>query len=365
MRRLKNHTAYFLFFLGLTLSTANLPPAQAQAITLNGVVIDDSGLGVQAVEVNLKGDGVEQRVLTDKNGKFTFEIPAGKYALVFRSPGYYETVIKDLDIWKQPLDSLTVVLPKLTLKRDLELISGVVLRESETPVEGMEVHLMRGGVIYQTTSTNKEGEFKFEVSVGKYDLLFQYPGYYEMTVKDVDIWKQPRDSLKILLPKLTLEPDLEIIGPQMVPAPALEVSFKPTTTLKVGRLIKGTLYLKNTGKEPILIPTALYTQESQYSPEARIMWISVEVEGYYAQYYQPHICLPAKDCRQLKPGETISFPVSIYNRERYEEGKREIQAYHKRGDNKLKVWLQFNVPSPGEDVRTKPIEKEFRVFVQP
>lgn len=362
MRKLISHAIYFLFFLGLALY---LPPVQAQTLTLSGVVVNDAGSAMYGVEVNLKGEGIEQRAFTDNEGKFKFEVSAGKYELVFRYPGYYETVVKGLDIWKQPLDSLKVLLPTLTLERDLEIISGVVIRDSGTAVEGVEVHLMKGESIYQTTSTDKEGKFKFEVSAGKYGLVFQYPGYYEMMVKDVDIWKQPRDSLKILLPKLTLELDLEIIGPKMVPAPALDATFKPKTPLKVGRPMRGTLFLKNVGKEPILIPTEPYTKDSQYSPEAKIMQIYVEVESHNAFYDQKYICLPSKNCKELKPLEAISFPLAIYNREGYDEGKRGVQSYQKRGDNRLEINVHFKLPSRDDDIRTEPIKKEFTVFVQP
>lgn len=123
-------------------------------MALNGVVIDESELELHGVEVNLKGEGIKQKTFSDKEGKFTFEISVDKYELVFRHPGYYETALKGLDIWKQPLDGLKILLPKLARKCDPGIISGPVIQESGTAIEGVEVHLTREGGIYQTTSTD-------------------------------------------------------------------------------------------------------------------------------------------------------------------------------------------------------------------
>lgn len=247
---------------------------------------------------------------------------------------------------------------------ELVLLSGTVIRESGSALEGVEVHLIRGGSIYQTTVTDKEGKFRFEMPRGKYELMFRYPGYVETVLKGLDIWKQPIEALRVLLPKLTLERDLEIIGPKWAPSPALQLSFRPGVPLRVGRQITGTLLLKNVGKEPILVPRELYTQGSQYSPEAKIMQISISLEGYNALYDQKYICLPSKNCFELAPSHTVLFPVAIYDRKEYDEGKRNIQVFHKKGANKLKINLHFVLPG-SDDARTKPVEKEFTLFVRP
>jgi hypothetical protein len=184
-------------------------------------------------------------------------------------------------------------------------------------------------------------------------------------LKDVEIRKQPLNSLKIILPRLTFERDLEIIGPKLVPAPALEATLGLKPPFKIGRPIQGTLVLKNVGKEPILIPTT----DGQYSPEARLMQVYVHIEGYHAFYDKNYVCEPSKNCKELGPGKAISFPISIYNREGYDEGKRVVQTYQRRGDNKLKVGVVFSLSGGGDEKAvptvTEPVTQELTVFVQP
>lgn len=243
-------------------------------------------------------------------------------------------------------------------------LSGVVMSESGTPMIGVRVYL-KGGEVDQMVITDKDGQFRFEVSAGKYDLIFQKSEHYETVIKDIELRRQPLNSLKIILPRLTFELDLEMIGPIMVAAPSLEVSLDVRPPFKVGRPMRGTVFLKNVGKEPILIPTEPFIKDSQYSTEAKLMWISID-DRSQATYWQPYICLPAKNCKELRPSETISFPFTMYRREGYQEqGKREVQVYQKRGDNKLSVHVSFGWLTEGRDTRTQPIEKEITVFVQP
>ncbi len=251
----------------------------------------------------------------------------------------------------------------------------VVLNLDHTPERGapdVEVRLTGAG-IEQKTATDQNGEFRFEVPVGTYELSFRHPAYYETTVKGVEVKKQPSSTLKITLPlsitipQLIWQRDPEIIGPKMVPAPALELSFAPRRPLAAGRPMQGTLTIKNVGKEPILMPTEPYTSRDQYSPRAKIMQVNVFAEKLGAVFDQKYLCLPPRNCKELRSLETISFPITIHSRERYDEGRRVAQVYPKTGEYKLKASVHFKLPSddPNKDIdiRTEVIEREFSVLV--
>lgn len=251
----------------------------------------------------------------------------------------------------------------------------VTLNLDHTPERGapdVEVRLTGGG-IEQKTVTDQNGEFRFEAPVGTYELSFRHPAYYETTVKGVEIREKPSSTLKITLPlsiklpQLILQRDPEIIGPKMVPAPELELSFKPRRRLAVGQPIQGALTIKNMGKGPILMPTEPYSRDEQYSPIAKIAQIYISAKGYNAHYDQKFICLPSENCKSLVPNETISFPITIYEREGYEKGRRVAQAYPKTGEYKLNASVHFKLPSddPNNDVdtRTEVIEREFSVLI--
>jgi hypothetical protein len=253
----------------------------------------------------------------------------------------------------------------------------VILNSDHTPERGVpdvEVRLTGDG-IEQETVTDQKGEFRFEVPVGTYELTFRHPGYYGTTVRGVEVKKPPSSTLKITLPlsinstQIILQrDDPKIIGPKRVPAPALELSFEPRRPLAAGRPMQGTLTIKNVGKEPILMPTELVTTDSQYSPKAKIIQIYISPAGYNAHYDQKFICLPAKNCKSLAPNETISFPITIYDREGYyEQGRRVAQVYPKTGEYKLEARVYFKLPSddPNKDidVRTEPVERDFSVLV--
>src|SRR5262245_18532714 len=87
----------------------------------------------------------------------------------------------------------------------------VVLNLDHTPERGapdVEVRLTGAG-IEQKTITDKNGEFRFEVPVGAYELSFRHPASYEITLKGVEVKKQPLSTLKITLP-------LSITSPQQI-----------------------------------------------------------------------------------------------------------------------------------------------------
>lgn len=252
----------------------------------------------------------------------------------------------------------------------------VTLNLDHTPERGapdVEVRLTGAG-IEQKTITDQNGEFRFEAPVGVYELTFRHPAYYETTVKGVEVKQKPLSTLKITLPlsitspQLILQRDPEIIGPKMVPAPTLELSFEPRRPLAARRSMRGTLTIKNVGKEPILMPTEPVTKDSQYSPKAKIIQVDISAVGYYADYDQKFICLPSKNCKSLAHNKTISFPITIYERAGYYEvGRRVAQVYPKTGEYKLKARVHFKLPSddPNKDIdtRTEAIEREFSVLI--
>ncbi len=251
----------------------------------------------------------------------------------------------------------------------------VVLNMDHTPERGapdVEVRLTGAG-IEQKTVTDQNGEFRFEAPVGTYELSFRHPAYYEITVKGVEVKGQPSSTLKITLPlsitspQQILQRDPEIIGPKMVPAPEMELSYEPRQPLAAGRPMQGTLTIKNVGKEMILIPTEPYTRRNQYSPRAKIMEVNVFAERLGAVFDQKYLCLPSRNCRELRPLETISFPITIHSREGYDEGRRVAQVYPKIGEYKLKANVHFKLPSddPNKDIdiRTESVEREFSVLI--
>lgn len=253
--------------------------------------------------------------------------------------------------------------------------AAVVLNRDYTPERGaaqVEVEL-RGGGIEQRTYTDQNGEFRFEVPAGTYELTFRHPEYYETSLKGVEVKEKPSSTLKVALPlKITLpqliwQRDPEIIGPKIVPAPSLQLSFEPRRPLAAGRPMRGTLTMKNVGREPILVPTELVTRDSQYSPRSKIMQISISVDGYYDYYEEKYICVPSKSCKELRPSEAASFPITIYERKAFDDGRRVARTYPKRGEYKLKASVNFKLPidDPNKDIdiRTEAIKSGFTVLI--
>ncbi|HSL84233.1 MAG TPA: carboxypeptidase-like regulatory domain-containing protein [Thermoanaerobaculia bacterium] len=78
------HRTAVAVLLALGLALAPLAPAAAQAPSLAGAVVKDSGHPLDQGTVELLAPGTEQvkhRAYTDSHGRFAFRAPAGSYDL--------------------------------------------------------------------------------------------------------------------------------------------------------------------------------------------------------------------------------------------------------------------------------------------
>ena len=87
-------------------------------------------------------------------------------------------------------------------------LHGQVVTTEGSAVPGVEVYL-KGQGSERATLTDDNGEFSFEVSPGRFDLVFQFIGFYTTIIKDVKIEKQPLAGLTIFLqPRLRFDKEI-------------------------------------------------------------------------------------------------------------------------------------------------------------
>ena len=93
-----------------------------ELIQLEGLVTDSTGAVIPGASVTISREGETQRTISGDRGRFSFQISVGRYDLEVYLRGFIRTRLFQVDIPKQPLEPLLIVLPRLNLGRDLMVV---------------------------------------------------------------------------------------------------------------------------------------------------------------------------------------------------------------------------------------------------
>lgn len=126
----------FISFLGLVLISASPLKAQRSEGKLSGVVKDsESGETLPGVAILYGKSGQ----ITDLDGRFTFQAPAGQHTLRFRFLGY-ETLTRTFLLKEGQHDTITVFLKRSSRNLNLVVVSGSLYEKNLTQeIVSMEV----------------------------------------------------------------------------------------------------------------------------------------------------------------------------------------------------------------------------------
>jgi hypothetical protein len=100
---------------GAMTPSINAPDVSSQILkgTITGKVTDEKGIPLKDVEVRLRTDGSEKKILTDTNGNFSFEnVSFGQYMIEASKSGY-ETETLDVNLGDTELDVGIIELKKM------------------------------------------------------------------------------------------------------------------------------------------------------------------------------------------------------------------------------------------------------------
>jgi len=177
--------------LGWTVAGAQ-DVARAPATALAGVVRDEFGDPIAAVEVTLLGSRVGTR--TDSSGRFELAgVPAGDHVVRFRRLGFTSVdvdwvavantrieVSVRLEPLPQYLDPVVTYAKEADAPVGTAIISGVVVDSTGVPVPEAVVQLVGAG---RTTMSAARGDFIFRrLPAGDYALLVRRLGFAPATV---------------------------------------------------------------------------------------------------------------------------------------------------------------------------------------
>ena len=87
------------------------PAAQsARTFVLSGEVVDRGTAPWPGVAVVVEGGGISETVVSDDQGGFAFRLPPGEYRVKVSGVGFYETVIKGIEVRNEDLHGLRIIL---------------------------------------------------------------------------------------------------------------------------------------------------------------------------------------------------------------------------------------------------------------
>lgn len=154
-----------------------LPVELLAGYILAGQVVDADGNAVADAIVNYRNGELTGKVYTDDNGRFEIAVSAhetGVYQLFVNGrnldSGEYKNVTVNGDV-----DGVILTLAPVTEDKSY-IVSGRVVDSHGNPVEDAEVILKVGSdkIVYDKSSTDADGRFRFNVASGTYYLSASY-----------------------------------------------------------------------------------------------------------------------------------------------------------------------------------------------
>ena len=121
--------------------------------------------GVLVTATNVEDTKKVYSAITNSSGTYTLAgLVPGAYSLVISYTGYRTETISNVNVVSSSVT--TIPLKKMTINRGT--ISGVVSLEGRSNSSGINVELLRGSVICESTTTDSSGNYSFYVPQGNY-----------------------------------------------------------------------------------------------------------------------------------------------------------------------------------------------------
>ena len=121
--------------------------------------------GVLVTATNVEDTKKVYSAITNSSGTYTLAgLVPGSYSLVISYTGYRTETISNVNVVSSSVT--TIPLKKMTINRGT--ISGVVSLEGRSNSSGINVELLRGSVICESTTTDSSGNYSFYVPQGNY-----------------------------------------------------------------------------------------------------------------------------------------------------------------------------------------------------
>ena len=121
--------------------------------------------GVLVTATNVEDTKKVYSAITNSSGTYTLAgLVPGAYSLVISYTGYRTETISNVNVVSSSVT--TIPLKKMTINRGT--ISGVVSLEGRSNSSGINVELLRGSVICESTTTDSSGSYSFYVPQGNY-----------------------------------------------------------------------------------------------------------------------------------------------------------------------------------------------------
>lgn len=255
-------------------------------------------------------------------------------------------------------------------------IEGVVVSflygDRPRPLPGVTV-ILKGTEQQWHEAVTDDGEFTFRVPIGTYDASFHLTGFYEGVIRNIKVQEEPIDHLVVaLIPEGPMpHKDYKVVGPRLVPAPALWATLSLVEPVKKGAPMRGKVTLTNEGSQTVLIPT----ENRRHKPEFLGLGITVTPRGphvadapYSALASTWFFCDPdAGDCTELPPGEKVSLVVDFQEKKFYGTELNQIERYDVNATYKGTLSVYFALPKSGDEEterRTESIQSEIELRIR-
>lgn len=166
----------------LTNVTFNFQPLPA---FINGLVVDETGSAIQNARIVLEeiGSTFTTESVTNSNGEFGWEVPAGNFRLRASRTGYISPTPITLDI---NLDDQIELESDIVLINDRAEVSGTTLSQNGNPIQLVSVTATKGDVTY-STRTNSSGNYRFVLSSGEWTINADRNGFVPPQPRQINL----------------------------------------------------------------------------------------------------------------------------------------------------------------------------------
>ncbi|NUP99756.1 MAG: carboxypeptidase regulatory-like domain-containing protein, partial [Armatimonadetes bacterium] len=153
--------------------------------TVFGTVTQTSGATVSdaKVTVTLQTDSTNpltRTVQTDNNGKYSIDVPAGTYTVTAEKDGFGAATTPNVAVTAGSFVQVDLVLTPAP-----GTLTGTVVNDSNQPVGGASVAIVRNGLTVASTTTNAAGVFTVDLAANTYDVVVTAAGYTQGRLTDV------------------------------------------------------------------------------------------------------------------------------------------------------------------------------------
>ena len=252
---------------GVTLTT---DLAVEPAGTLNGTVTNDSGSPVAGATVSATDSGNNYYSTTaDGSGEYELEVPAGTYTVEADNESYAPTSVDGVGAVVGENTTTAITL------NDAAIVSGTVTDGSGNPVSGATLATYNSDFEgYQTTQSDAQGNYEFEVSNGTYVVEASASGYADAEESGVSATEGQTTTVDVSLGEAAT------IGGTVTDGDGNPVASAQVVVHDDGYQVYETATTDAQGKYSIDVPAGTYTVRADKDGYARA---SAEVDGTAGQ----------------------------------------------------------------------------------